>query len=198
MIEERNNPGGAGRVEEYPIEGTYAVSEIVPPDVAPMHAPGVAMGDPEAGDPFVTVTDGMAELPEGTDVKSIAAAIHLLGTAACTDAEIAFDDEKPALLGAWSARCLDPDGAEHVVRGYNGPESAIERLLRKMLNGSRCAHCGRVSSVSVPLGESTNRFRDRYCVWERFGAQYVRGCHETHQEFQATTEALEAKEAGGG
>lgn len=176
-----------------PIAGTYAVSAGEAPEVAPMHAPGVLMGDPEAGDAFVTVTDGMAELPEGTDVKRIAASIDLLSHTGYTDAEIAFDDERESNK-AWSARVLDPNGVEEITRGWFSPEVAIERLARRLLNGGRCAHCGRVTSIGAFIGESRNRQYDTYCIWERFGTQYVRGCRETHQEYQATTEAVAAGE----
>lgn len=153
---------------------------------------GVIMGNPDdegALTPEQALTQGMKPLPEGTDVKVIAAVVDVLSRASCSDFEIAFDDEKEP-EHAWAAHCELRGGEDATVRHWSSPEEAAVRLARKVLNGSRCASCARIMTVIATDTAPRSSLEHRYCFWTREGTQFVRGCRDTHTEMQATKEAF--------
>lgn len=154
---------------------------------------GAVMGDPEAGDPFVGLEEGMAPLPEDTDRDRLIAAYDVVGRCGLWDFEVGFDDEKDE--GArWYSGARFGDGRAVVVTERANAHEAAEALARKLVNGGRCTHCGRVATLWTQGPEDDAGVgqlnRSWICYWTREGRAWVRGCVDTHEENARTKEAI--------
>lgn len=157
------------------------------PTFEELQAQGVLMGDPEAGDPMVLMGAGMMPMPENTDMDRLIAAYDLVGRIGGVDFVVGYDDDLPEQYW-WFARVESDNGAiKAEVKGATSPDIAAEKLARKLVNGGRCASCGLVTTLAV---SGRTEYPDNLCVWARERKQWIRGCHMTHDEGQATTEAL--------
>lgn len=154
-----------------------------------------AYGPEETGDvdPMQMLGEGMRPMPEGTDMDRLIAAYDLIGRMGMADFEVGFDDSQPADTW-WYAQCRTGDDQVFVVTGKAAPELAAEGLARKLANGGRCTHCGKVTTLwtqgteeSAGVGQQN---RSWVCYWERRGKMWHRGCEETHAEGQRTKEAI--------
>lgn len=151
--------------------------------------------DPEVDepqDPMQVLGDGMRPLPDGTDMDMLIAAYGLIGRMGAGDFEVGYDDEKPGHQW-WYARCSYPNGETFTVDGRTSAHIAAQALARKMANGGRCTHCGKVVSLwsgpkFVP-GNYSGRLMS-VCYWGRDGKVWVRGCIDTHAEGERTKDAI--------
>lgn len=148
---------------------------------------------PEVGDPMALLTEGMEPLPPDTDMDRLIAAYDLIGRAGLADFEVGYDDS----LGEgawWYAKCSTGHGQTFMVAGRQSPDLAAEALARKIANGGRCTHCGKVTSLHpYPYTEGMPRPKgvlSSVCYWNRAGKQWVRGCAETHAEGERTKDAI--------
>ena len=143
---------------------------------------------PEVGDPMALLTEGMEPLPPDTDMDRLIAAYDLIGRAGLADFEVGYDDS----LGEgawWYATCSTGRGQTFMVAGRTSPDAAAEALARKIANGGRCTHCGKVCTLFV-AGNGFVDQPDHVCYWTRQGKQWVRGCAETHAEGERTKDAI--------
>ena len=162
------------------------------PTFEELQAQGVLMGDPESGDPMVLLGEGMMPMPENTDMDRLIAAYDLVGRIGGVDFVVGYDDDLPQEYW-WFARVESDNGAiKAEVKGATSPDIAAEKLARKLVNGGRCASCGRVSTLWTTTNTRDPHTTINFCVWARTGKRWIRGCVDTHDEGQATTEALAA------
>jgi hypothetical protein len=178
--EEHTTPGGL--IIPVPPE-----PEVLTPDP---ELGAAMMGDPEAGDPFIEMGEGMRPLPESTDRDRLIAAYDLVGRVGAVDFVVGYDDDLPEEYW-WFARAALPGGSMiSEVKGCTGADVAAEKLARKICNGGRCTACGKV--MSLLTGSTTSSLLD-LCFWTRTAnpKRWERGCVDTHEENEAQIKALE-------
>lgn len=101
------------------------------------------------------------------------AAVDLVGRSGASDLELGYlHDEVPSEEAGWWASA-NYKGAKIFVEGHKGPVAAAQALAEKVLDGALCVHCNKqVTLVPPPIPE--------YCLWEKEGSRWVRGCEEGH------------------
>lgn len=182
-------------IEQIPDPTADPLTGATIPTFEELAAQGVLMGDPEAGDPMILLGEGMMPMPENTDMDRLIAAYDLVARVGGVDFVVGYDDDLPEEYW-WFARVESNNGAiQAEIKGATSPDVAAEKLARKLVNGGRCASCGLVTSLRVvevqgPMTHVTESSGPGICIWHREGKQWIRGCHMTHDEGQATTEAL--------
>lgn len=149
--------------------------------------------NPEITDPMMLLTEGMEPLPEGTDMDRLIAAYDLIGRMGMANFEVGYDDTLPPDK-QWYAQCETGTGEGFWAGHRTSPEAAAEALARKLANGGRCTHCGKVCTLWTQGTEEAagvgQQNRAWVCYWHRVGKQWIRGCIDTHEEGQRTKEAI--------
>ena len=164
-------------------------------------------GAPGVGDDRVVTADEVpaalhylldARGPHGErlDTPEILATADLAGRTGAVNFKVRCDD-----AGAkWSAAAMYRGGLRVMVDGLPGPAGAAHAFARRLLQGGRCQHCGRI--VAVAGSSSGVRATDRMllypdgvrpwsqaeqassaresgpCVWARHDLRWVPGCEE--------------------
>lgn len=103
----------------------------------------------------------------------MAAAVDLIGRCGATDLEVGFlHDDVPMEEADWWA-AAHFRGARVTVEHKKNPGHAVDSLLVRLLDGARCAHCGKyVTNRKSVSGR-------KYCKFIREGERFQRGC-EVH------------------
>ncbi len=111
------------------------------------------------------------DVPEGSDVEMLVAAVDVLGRSGARYFEVGYlDDNVPAYKALWWAKARY-DGRVVMVEDKPGPDFAAEALARRVLDGGLCTHCRKVIRVDAPRSE-----RHRVCRYRRVGPVWKRGC----------------------
>lgn len=132
---------------------------------------------------------GMKPLPDDTDMDILVAAYDLIGRAGASDFEVGYDTDQPADRW-WFAQCTYGDTGAHRAQWYTSAHDAAERLARRIVNGGRCTHCGKVSSLQGARGDQRPPGQPGVCFWTRTGKRWERGCVDTHADRSATRDAI--------
>lgn len=148
---------------------------------------------PQVTDPMQLLGEGMKPLPAGTDMDRLIAAYDLIGRMGMANFEVGYNDEDPEDC-CWYARCETGDGQGFLVEGKSRADLAAEALARKLSNGGRCTHCGKVSTLWTAGAEDSagvgQQNRAWICYWHREGKMWHRGCEATHHDRAATRDAI--------
>jgi hypothetical protein len=131
-----------------------------------------------------------------TDRPLFTSCLDLLDKSGALAVVIGYDDE--VQLGtetrAWHATAMVGTD-QYRIEAKSTPEAAVLSLCRKIVNGSRCAHCGQVISVMIHVTDTEHLARrEGTCFWHRplvVSTKFVRGCFNTHA-FMASTNAAMA------
>ncbi len=97
---------------------------------------------------------------------ALLAGVDVIGRSGAKDFEFGFLDDNPANPRWWAK--AQYGGARLGVEGYRSPTAAIESLVRRVLTGGLCTHCGRYVKVGGAGGKA--------CRWYRDGRTWRRGC----------------------
>lgn len=150
--------------------------------------------DPQPRDPMELLSEGMRPLPEDTDMDLLTASYDLIGRMGAGNFEVGFDDALDPKV-QWYAKATYPTAPDQIVSGRESAHQAAFRLARKMANGGRCTHCGKIVSLDPYPGtyDSSPRPHLRFCYWWRPSTapkRFERGCIDTHAEGERTAEAI--------
>lgn len=124
----------------------------------------------------------MTPMPaDPTNDPRLAAGLALIGRTGAKDLTIRYhDDEQPTVWMACASWPRTRDGVEgrhYEAAGGMTPLSAVLRLLELVIDGGRCAHCGRPTAVEADF--TAERLLEETFCWYVFDpelATFRRGC----------------------
>ena len=112
----------------------------------------------------------MAETPKDFDEPLLLAAVDMIGRTGAKNLEIGFDDDNEDL---WYAQATYGK-SKVIVEGFDNPVKATEALVRKLMHGGRCTHCGKM--VTLEDGMHSKRYCYYALVDINGGKKWMRKC----------------------
>jgi hypothetical protein len=129
-----------------------------------------------AGDDWAPLVDTGTGMDQA-DKDALLAGVDMIGRTGATDFEVGHtgDEEssditRQVTVSWWAAAKYR--GARVTVEHHHSPVAAVEALVRRLLSGGTCTHCGRKVRLGGVGGNA--------CRYHREGRAWIRGCADTH------------------